>query len=75
MRFNIGPIERIIRIFVGLFIAGIGLGTFYVGEPLGELSKIVLDITGGEIFLTGVLGWSPLYELFKFSTSDTEGMI
>lgn len=57
MRTNIGTIERIIRAVVGFAIVAVAV---YYQNWWG--------LVGLEIGLTGLVGWSPLYQLFDIST-------
>ncbi len=59
---NVGGIDRIVRIVLGLAL--IVIGFFVLGGAAGTLAGVI-----GFIFLlTGLVGWCPLYRLFKFST-------
>ena len=57
MKYNVGPIDRLLRIIAGLVIAIIG---------------VVLDTWWGLIGLvplaTGLFKWCPLYSLLNIST-------
>lgn len=55
--------DRIARVVLGIILIYMGLGGV-VGGALG----IVLDILGAVFVLTGLVGFCPLYTLFKFST-------
>jgi uncharacterized membrane protein (Fun14 family) len=55
--------DRIVRVVFGSILLYLGLGGV-VGGALG----IVLDIVGAILLLTGVVGFCPLYSLFKFGT-------
>ncbi len=59
---NEGSIDRIIRIVLGLALIAIG---FFV---LGSTAGAIVGIIGFIPLLTGLVGWCPLYHLFKFST-------
>lgn len=54
---NIGTIDRIIRIVIGVVIAWWGLST---GNWLGLIAIVPLG--------TAFAGWCPVYTLFKVST-------
>jgi uncharacterized RDD family membrane protein YckC len=58
MKINEGPIDRIIRIALG--VALLALGVFVVKGTLG----IVLDVVGAIALITGVTGFCLLYRLF-----------
>jgi hypothetical protein len=55
--------DRIARVVLGIVLLVLGLGGT-VGGVLG----IVLDILGVILLVTGLVGFCPLYTLFKFST-------
>jgi hypothetical protein len=55
--------DRIARVVLGIVLLVLGLGGT-VGGVLG----IVLDILGVILLVTGLVGFGPLYTLFKFST-------
>jgi hypothetical protein len=59
---NVGSIDRIIRIVLGLAL--IGIGFFVLGSTVGA----IVGVIGSILVLTGLVGWCPLYLLFKFST-------
>ena len=63
MKINEGPIDRIVRVALG--VALLALGIFFIKGTLG----IVLDVVGAIALITGVTGFSLLYRLFgDFST-------
>lgn len=61
MAANVGDVERMLRILVGLLFIGLA---FALGGAwwLGLLGVIPV--------LTGLLGWCPLYVPFKISTCN-----
>jgi hypothetical protein len=59
---NVGSIDRIVRIVLGLALVAIG---FLV---LGSAAGTIVGVIGLIFLLTGLVGWCPLYHLFKFST-------
>lgn len=63
MKQNESSVERILRVIGGVLLLVIGL----LGVFQGTLGIIVI-VLGAILILTGVLGWCPLYALFKFST-------
>jgi Inner membrane protein YgaP-like, transmembrane domain len=59
---NVGNVDRIVRVVLGLAL--IAIGFFVLGSTVGTIAGVI-----GFIFLlTGLVGWCPLYLLFKFST-------
>jgi hypothetical protein len=61
MKINESSIDSIIRIFAAVLLLYLGFG----GELTGALA-IIVDILGVILLLTGVIGFCPLYALFKF---------
>ena len=64
MKMNEGPVDRIIRVLVGIALIALGL--------LGIVSGVwmwVAYILGAILLLTGIVGFCPLYKLFKTSTA------
>jgi hypothetical protein len=64
MKINEGPIDRIIRIIAGIALIALGL--------LGAVSGVwmgVAYVLGAILLVTGIVGFCPLYRLFKFSTA------
>ncbi len=59
---NVGNIDRIIRIVLGLALIAIG---FFA---LAGVAGTIVGVIGFIPLLTGLVGWCPLYSLFKFST-------
>ncbi len=55
--------DRVVRVALGLVLLYLGWG----GIAAGGLG-IALKIIGFVPLLTGLVGWCPLYALFKFST-------
>lgn len=63
MKMNEGPVDRVIRVLLG--IALLYIGYFVVGGTWG----IVLDVLGVVAVVTGLTGFCLLYRLFgSFST-------
>ena len=63
MKTNENPIDRIIRIVVGIALTVLG--------PLGIASGAwmwVAGVLGTILLLTGIVGFCPLYALLKLST-------
>jgi len=55
--------DRIVRVVAGIVLLYLALGSVVTGV-LG----VVLGILGVTFFVTGLVGWCPLYTLFKFGT-------
>ena len=62
MTHNVGTIDRVIRVVLGIVIIALG---FYFSSWWGVIGLIPL--------VTGALGWCPLYRIFGFSTADKPG--
>ena len=65
MKINETHIDSVIRIFASVLLLYLGFG----GELAGTLA-IVADILGVILLLTGVVGFCPLYALFRFSRRE-----
>jgi len=64
MKMNEGPVDRIIRVIVGIALIALGL--------LGVASGVwmwVAYVLGAILLVTGIVGFCPLYKLFKLSTA------
>jgi hypothetical protein len=58
--------ERIARVVLGIVMLALGWGGFVPG-----VWGVVLQWLGFVTLLTGLIGWCPLYSLFRFSTKST----
>ena len=65
MKKNVGTVDRIIRIILGIVL--IGLGVYFQGS-WGLVAMIVLVVLGLIALITGIIGYCGLYSLFKIST-------
>lgn len=76
MTFNEGTWDRVFRILVGLalgyaaWMAWPGTATILSRTGIMSLAFLVVGI---EVLVTGLIGWSPLYALFGFSTKEKVG--
>lgn len=64
MKMNEGPVDRIIRVIVGIALIALGL----LGVATGVWMWVAY-ILGVILLLTGIVGFCPLYKLFKTSTA------
>ncbi len=64
MKTNESTIDRIVRIVLGVVLLVLGWGNIVVG-PLG----LVFKILGFIPLFTGLIGFCPLYAIFKFKTN------
>jgi hypothetical protein len=62
MKINESSIDSVIRIFAAVLLLYLGFGV----ELSGALA-ITADILGVILLLTGVIGFCPIYALFRFS--------
>jgi len=60
---NVANWDRIVRVVLGVVLLYLALG----GVTTGALG-IVLGILGVIFFVTGLVGWCPIYALLKVST-------
>jgi uncharacterized membrane protein len=64
MKMNEGPVDRIIRVIIGIALVALGL--------LGIVSGVwmwVAYVLGAILLVTGIVGFCPLYTLFKLNTA------
>jgi hypothetical protein len=63
---NEGVLDRIVRITIAMIalVAGLALG-------IGSVTGIVLLAVAAIMFLTGVVGFCPLYAIFRLNTAGT----
>ena len=61
MKRNVGKIDRVIRVLIGLVLL---IGGIYFGSWWGAIGLVPL--------LTATIGWCPLYSLFGLSTCSVE---
>lgn len=58
MTCNIGKIDRIIRVVIGLVLLGWGIMN----------GNIIADVVGGVLLFTAIIGWCPPYALLGINT-------
>jgi hypothetical protein len=63
MKRNVGTIDRVLRVVVGIALVVVGFGV------LEGTAGIVVGVIGLIPLATGLIGWCPLYSLFKLRTS------
>lgn len=76
MTFNEGTWDRVVRILVGFAAVYAAWMTWPVTASLMSASgatSLVFLIVGAEVLVTGLVGWSPMYALFGFSTKKRVG--
>jgi Flp pilus assembly protein TadB len=64
MKLNESPVDRIIRVIVGIALVALGL--------LGVVTNVwmwVAFILGAILLVTGIVGFCPLYSLLKLNTN------
>lgn len=64
MKINESTLDRGIRIVVGLLLLVLGFGGYVTGT-----AGTVLKVLGFIPLLTGLIGFCPLYTLFKLNTN------
>ena len=76
MTFNEGTWDRVMRVLVGLalgyaaWVTWPGSATILSRTGVVSLALLVLGI---EVVVTALIGWSPMYALFGFSTKEKVG--
>lgn len=64
MKMNQSKLDRIIRVVLGIVILALGWGGIVSGGW-----GLFLKIFGFIPLVTGLVGWCPIYALFKFKTN------
>jgi hypothetical protein len=64
MKINQSKIDRIIRVILGIVLLTLGWGGVVSGTW-----GLVFKIVGFIPLITGLVGWCPLYALFKLKTN------
>ena len=64
MMWNVGGIERGIRVVVGLVL--LSIGAFVAGLPAWAMA--VAFVVGGIALVTGAIGYCPAWQLFGVNT-------
>jgi hypothetical protein len=64
MKVNEASWDRIVRVLLGAVLLYLGFG-----GVIGGTLSIVVGIVGLISLLTGLIGWCPIYALFKMSTN------
>jgi hypothetical protein len=76
MTLNEGTWDRVIRIVIGLALAYVAWGTWPGMANLmtgTAIANLVYLVAGLELLATGLIGWSPVYALFGWSTNTKVG--
>jgi hypothetical protein len=64
MKKNMGVIDKIVRLFLVAFIAGL-----YFTHMIGGLAAIILGVLAVVLLLTSLVSFCPLYKLLGISTA------
>lgn len=67
---NVGILDRIVRVALGLVLVPVGL--ILVGVLQGNVPGLVFVGLGGIGLITGITGFCPLYILFGINTREKE---
>ena len=65
MKLNESPADRIIRIVLGVILAALAI----TGVATGALATVAW-VVAAIALVTGVVGFCPLYAIFRFSTKS-----
>ncbi|MGQ9540715.1 MAG: YgaP family membrane protein [Armatimonadota bacterium] len=60
---NMGTLDRVIRLLIAVLIA-----VLYLTHTISGLTAVILGIVAVIFVLTSLVGYCPLYTLFRFST-------
>jgi len=66
MKKNVGTVDRVIRIILGIILIGLGI---YFQSSWGLVAMIVLVVLGVIALITGITGYCGLYKIFRISTN------
>lgn len=64
MKMNQSNLDRVIRVVLGVVLLVLGWGGIVTGTW-----GLIFKILGFIPLVTGLVGWCPLYALFKFKTN------
>lgn len=67
MKFNMGTIDRILRLIAVVIIAAL-----YLSGQLSGAAAVILGIIAVALLVTSVIGWCPAYVPFGISTKKKE---
>jgi hypothetical protein len=65
MKNNMGTIDRLVRMGIAVVIV-----ILYTTDVICGYLGIILLVLAGNLIVTGILGYSPLYEPFKITTKE-----
>jgi len=67
--------DRVIRTLLGstVAIAAVVTAMVVTMSPSTAIVNMLFLLFGGEVLVTGLVGWSPIYALFGFSTDGRIG--
>ncbi len=66
MKKNEGTIDRALRVALGIVLLIVGFGV------VGGTGGTILGIVGLIPLVTGLVGWCPIYSIFKLSTTEDQ---
>jgi uncharacterized membrane protein YuzA (DUF378 family) len=58
MCFNVGKLDRVLRILIGLALIAYGVVT----------ANMIVAVIGAIPLITGIIGFCPIYPIFKLNT-------
>lgn len=67
---NLGPLDRTIRLLVGLLMLGAG----WSGALENQVWQIALQVFAWAPLLTALLGWCPVYAMLGLSTRRSRAL-
>ena len=67
MKLNESPADRIVRIVLGVILAALAI----TGVATGALA-VVAWVVAAILLVTGIVGFCPLYAIFRVSTKATQ---
>lgn len=66
MKLNVGTVDRVVRVIIGIICAYLAL----VPTPVlaNEVLRVFIGLFGAVNLITGLLGWCPMYAIANMST-------
>ncbi len=68
MKINEGTVDRVIRVVAGFLLLAVGLLNVVGVVVMPLWLALVLDAVGAILLVTGIVGFCPLYTLFRLNT-------
>ena len=67
---NVGTVDRVLRLVIGLALVAWAVGLFAQIGAVPSPWSWVVGIIGAELALSALFGWSPVYSLLRVNTDS-----